>query len=98
MKSITKISLIALSAAAFSVSPAVARQGADDPAGHVRQCRGCDDPVGHVRGADDPAGHVSGVDDRAASRSVDAKASSQRGLDDPAGHVRHGGDDPRPHG
>ena len=43
--------------------PAMARQGADDPAGHVRQARGLDDPAGHVRqarGLDDPAGHVRG--------------------------------------
>ncbi len=98
MKSITKISLIAIGVAAFSVSPAVARQGADDPAGHVRQGRGLDDAAGNARRADDPAGHVRGADDRAASRSADAKASSQRGLDDPAGHVRHGGDDAQPHG
>ncbi|MEA2478234.1 MAG: hypothetical protein QOJ07_156 [Thermoleophilaceae bacterium] len=38
---------------------AQARQGADDPAGHVRHGRGADDVQPHARqGADDPAGHV----------------------------------------
>jgi hypothetical protein len=44
----------------MSTTITMARQGADDPAGHVRQGRGADDPAGHVRqgrGADDPAGH-----------------------------------------
>ncbi|MEY2569099.1 MAG: hypothetical protein QOE35_3628 [Actinomycetota bacterium] len=39
---------------------AFARQGADDPAGHVRHGRGADDPAGHVRhgrGADDGPNH-----------------------------------------
>ena len=42
-------------------SATVARHGADDPVGHVRQARGADDAVGHVRqarGADDAVGHV----------------------------------------
>jgi hypothetical protein len=41
-------------------APAFARQGADDPAGHVRHGRGADDPAGHVRhghGADDGPNH-----------------------------------------
>lgn len=47
-------------------SVAVASQGADDSAGHVRHSG--DDAVGHIRhgqGADDPAGHIrhSGNDD-----------------------------------
>jgi hypothetical protein len=39
---------------------AFARQGADDPAGHVRHGHGADDPAGHVRhghGADDGPNH-----------------------------------------
>lgn len=49
----------------MATAPAMARQGADDPAGHVRQGRGADDPAGHIRqcrGCDDPAGHISGRD------------------------------------
>ncbi|MBJ7471565.1 MAG: hypothetical protein JHD16_09705, partial [Solirubrobacteraceae bacterium] len=33
----------------LAASPADARRGADDPAGHVRQGRGADDPAGHTR-------------------------------------------------
>lgn len=72
--------VIGLAASAALSSTAMARRGADDAPGHVRQCRGCDDPAGHIRhghGADDPIGHVRGG----------------HGADDAAGHVRHGGDD-----
>lgn len=46
----------------LAVAPAtMARNGADDPAGHVRQGHGADDAPGHVRqcrGCDDSPGHV----------------------------------------
>lgn len=64
--------LLAIGVSAIT-TPAMARGGADDPAGHVRQGRGADDPAGHVRqgrGADDPAGHIR----------------QGRGADDPIGH------------
>lgn len=62
-----------LATATLIATPAFARHGADDPAGHVRQGRGADDGAGHTsimklddlqmiarrgRGADDGAGHT----------------------------------------
>ena len=50
--------VLALAAAAPVV--AVAKNGADDPAGHVRKSHGADDKAGHVRhahGADDGPNH-----------------------------------------
>jgi hypothetical protein len=84
--------LLAIGVSTIS-TPAMARRGADDPAGHVRQARGLDDPAGHVRqarGLDDPAGHVRqarGLDDPAGD------VRQCRGCDDPAGHVRGGGNE-----
>jgi hypothetical protein len=52
--------VIAVAAITGSTGTAFARQGADDPAGHVRHGRGADDPAGHVRharGADDGRNH-----------------------------------------
>ena len=68
-----------------SADIALARRGADDPAGHVRQGRGADDPLGDVRqggGADDPATHDV-ADDKG-----DATGGSGggNGADDPATH------------
>ncbi|MDX6422807.1 MAG: hypothetical protein QOI67_278 [Gaiellaceae bacterium] len=59
----------ALSLAIAAPVVAIAKNGADDPAGHVRHGRGADDPAGqvrHGRGADDKPGHVrhgGGADD-----------------------------------
>ncbi len=53
----------------------VARRGADDAPGHVRQGRGADDAPGHIRrsrGADDAPGHIR----------------RGRGTDDAPGHIR----------
>jgi hypothetical protein len=64
--------LTGIVAVALLVSPALARRGADDGPGHVRQCRGCEHAPGHSsilspdtvievarrgRGADDGPGH-----------------------------------------
>ena len=48
MKTFSKSALLAAAAlaAALSAPAAQARRGADDAAGDVRQCRGCDDPAG----------------------------------------------------
>jgi hypothetical protein len=89
---------------------ASAKNGADDPAGHVRH--GADDGVVHVRnGADDPANHDA-RDDRVKKDTKKARhhrhhgrhhrhagRHAKHGADDGAGHVRHGGgrDDLRPH-
>jgi hypothetical protein len=81
-----KRALIALSAiavfgaTALNTGSAVARQGADDPVGHVR----------HGHGADDPRAHKArhGADDKAAD---DKRARAARhGADDPAGDDRGG--------
>jgi hypothetical protein len=50
--------VVALAAATPVV--ALAKNGADDPAGHVRKARGADDNAGHLRhghGADDGPNH-----------------------------------------
>jgi hypothetical protein len=80
--------------AAMTISPAFARQGADDPAGHVRQARGADDAVGHVRQEDRAATASTSRADNAA-----ADIRQARGADDAPGDVRRGRgrDDPRPH-
>lgn len=63
----------------FAFSPAEARRGADDPAGHERQCRGCDDAAGHAAEAgDDRGGKARGADDRG----VDDRGGRGRGADD----------------
>jgi hypothetical protein len=91
LKSITTIAGLALATATI-VSPAMARQGADDPAGHIRQARGLDDPAGQVRQA-------SSATDRSVSRSTDVRSTARQGADDPAGHIRRarGADDVMPH-
>lgn len=82
---------VGLGTAGLTLKPqaALARRGADDPAGHVRQGRGADDPAGHVRqgrGADDPAG-----DDRGGNRGGGADDHGGRGGDDHGGN-RGGGE------
>lgn len=69
--------IIVGSAVGGAAAPAFAKQGADDPAGHVRKGRGADDAPGDDkggkkggkgRGADDAPGHVRqgrGADDGA---------------------------------
>ena len=55
------LGLAILSTTALMTTPGFARQGADDPAGHVRQSRGTDDGTAHkrrCRGCDDAPGHV----------------------------------------
>jgi hypothetical protein len=64
---------LAIAAAGTTTSVALAKHGADDPAGHVRHARGADDgakaraaSAHRGRGADDAAGHVRhghGADD-----------------------------------
>jgi hypothetical protein len=77
------ISALAVGAIGGTAGMATAKNGADDPAGDVRQGRGADDPAGHVR--------HSGTDDSAKARKVRArKARHGRGRDDAPGHVRHG--------
>jgi hypothetical protein len=83
-----KRALIALSAiavfgaTALNTGSAVARQGADDPVGHVRHGHGADDPRAHK------ARHGRGADDKAAD---DKRARAARhGADDPAGDDRGG--------
>jgi hypothetical protein len=79
MRRITALLTAALAVAAVggTAGTAVARQGADDPVGHVRHSGGADDTratsarrhhrhaARHARGADDAVGHVrhSGADD-----------------------------------
>ena len=78
----TTLAMIALGLAVITTtglasSPAFARKGADDAAGHVRQGRGTDDTPGHIRGghgADDPAG-----DDRGGKRGGKRKGGSDHG-------------------
>ena len=51
---------LAVCAVGSTTSVAIAKHGADDPAGHVRHGHGKDDPAGHARrggGADDGANH-----------------------------------------
>jgi hypothetical protein len=81
----------------FHASAALARQGADDPAGHERKGRGKDDGAGHAskqsiddnlmmarRGADDAPGH-----ERRGRGADDAPGHERRGrgADDGAGHA-----------
>ena len=92
MKNFLKLALLATSVSALAVTPTLARQGADDPAGHVRQARGADDRVPEVRMA-------SRTDDRA------VEVRQARGADDPANHDANddrggrgrGADDRTPH-
>jgi hypothetical protein len=74
-----KIVLTATAIAALAAPGAAqARQGADDPVGHVRHSGGDD-----VRGA-----HHAKSSTKARSRSRHARRG--RGTDDGPGHVRHG--------
>jgi hypothetical protein len=80
---VTRLLAAAIATAAVSGSGvAVAKNGADDPVGHVRSGHGADDRAGHIR-------HSHGRDDSSA-RAV------RRATDDPAGHVlrTRGSDDP----
>jgi len=86
MRARTVTRLLAATVATAAVSGggvAVAQNGADDPAGHVRGGHGADDRAGHVRHR-----HRHGADDLIAR-------ASRRGADDPAGDVKggHGADD-----
>ena len=62
---------LAIAAVGSTTSVALAKHGADDPAGHVRHARGADDATKskasaarRARGADDAPGHVRhGADD-----------------------------------
>jgi hypothetical protein len=69
LKKIAVAALIGLATIGATSEVAWARQGADDPAGHVRHGGGADDAAGHQRhgrGADDAAGHQrhgGGADD-----------------------------------
>ena len=72
MKIIVSTFAVALAATALVSTPALARHGADDPAGHVSGGGGKDDGPGHTflikdnglkvarHGADDPAGDDRG--------------------------------------
>jgi hypothetical protein len=88
IKSILLVGVAAM--LATSVSPAFARQGADDPAGHVRREDRQADRATEVRS--------SSVADRSTSaRETEAKdVRRARGADDAPGHVR-GADDVQPH-
>jgi hypothetical protein len=85
-KRITALLIAALAVAGIggATGLASARQGADDPPGHVRHGRGADDPAGHVR-------HSGTDDSRRSSRARRARKQS----DDGPGHIRHsrGSDD-----
>lgn len=79
--------------AIVTASPTLARRGADDPVGHIRQCRGCDDTnraadIRQSRGADD----TNRAADVRQSRGADDKPGDDRGrvrgrgADDAPGH------------
>ncbi len=77
-----KIVLTATAIAALAAPGlAQARQGADDPVGHVRHT-----------GADDVRG-VHHSSSSATHRTRTRHGRRGRGADDAAGHVRHGADD-----
>jgi Ni/Co efflux regulator RcnB len=78
----TKKIILTVTAIAALAAPgaAQARQGADDPVGHVRHSAGDD-----VRGAH----HTSAAKHRHRGR----HGRRGRGADDGANHVRHGADD-----
>jgi hypothetical protein len=86
--------IAAVSAIALNTGPAAARQGADDPVGHVRHGRGADDPVRHVRHHErhhvrhherHHVRHRHAADDKRAHT-----ARHGRGADDAAGDDRRG--------
>lgn len=73
----------------LATAPAMAKHGADDPAGHEANehagGHGADDPAGHIRGgngADDPAGHVRGGQ----SNNSGGQRHGRRSTDGSAGH------------
>jgi hypothetical protein len=81
--------MLALGVALVS-TPAMARRGADD--GHVHQCRGCDDPAGHVRGAEHTAGHEANervVGHEANEHAAGHEANHERGHDRDDGPNHH---------
>ena len=85
IKTAKLVGLAVTTLGAFAIAPnAFARQGADDPAGHVRQESRQADRATEVR-----------REDRRADRANEVR----HGADDPAGHVRgeHGSDDPAGH-
>ncbi len=69
---------------ALAGTPAQARRGADDPAGHVRHCRGCDDSPGHVRGGRGARGRDATAENRGRgqSRGRGRERGRGRGHDD----------------
>ncbi len=87
MKFTAKLAGIALASLAVTLTtPAFARQGADDPAGHVRQeDRRADRQEDRRvdRQADRQADRRA---DRQADRRADRAAEPRHGADDPAGH------------
>ena len=92
MRDVMKKSLILVAiAATAATTPAFARRGADDPAGHIRQGRGADDVVPEVRqarGADDKTTEVRqsrGADDAAGDDRGRGRGRG-RGGDDAPGH------------
>lgn len=84
-----KTALLAAMGAALAATPALARQGLDDPAGHVRQENRQPDRAIELRTA--PGA------DRATASAKDVRQA--RGADDAPGHMRgHGADEPnKPH-
>jgi hypothetical protein len=90
IKSLLVLSAVALTATSFA--PAVARQGADDPVGHVRR---------EDRQADRSTEIRSSVADRSTmTREVERNdVRDVRGADDAPGHDRggNGADDRAPH-
>ena len=77
---------LALAASTLAFAPsAVARQGADDPVGHVRQEDRQADRATEVR-----------REDRRADRATEVRREDRRA--DRANEVRHGADDTQPHG
>ena len=85
IKSAKLVGLAVTTLAAFAIAPnAFARQGADDPAGHVRQESRQADRATEVR-----------QEDRRADRATEVRQEDRRA--DRANEVRHGSDDPAGH-
>lgn len=79
---------------ALATGPALARHGADNPAGDVRHCNGCDDPANHDA-IDDRGQDVNDVDVMDDNDVLDLQAQVEnqigdvrrgRGNDDGPGH------------
>ncbi len=78
-----KIAGLALASLTVTLAtPVLARQGADDPAGHVRQEDRRADRTTEVRQADRSTESRSANDVRREDRAAEAR----HGADDPAGH------------